>query len=105
MATHAFCTHRPTKMRRVDPDTSPLLHALSEDGWWYDYEGWDVERPCEFGACHTVWCPVCGIYKGGWGPVGCPCDGYPVLPEQRPRPRGFDGLKPSIRKRRRGRRN
>jgi hypothetical protein len=38
---------------------------------------WYVSKPCSVGNCVDQFCPLCGDWKGGWGPVGCPCeDGY-----------------------------
>jgi hypothetical protein len=31
---------------------------------------------CRYGYCTEFRCPDCSGYLGGWGPVGCRCDGY-----------------------------
>jgi hypothetical protein len=35
--------------------------------------GWDTAnpRPCPNRACTRFYCSRCGLYLGGWGPVGC----------------------------------
>ncbi len=32
---------------------------------------------CRYGCCTEFRCPVCYGNLGGWGPVGCRCDGGP----------------------------
>jgi hypothetical protein len=37
----------------------------------------DAERrPCRYGRCTEWRCPRCGANLGGFGAMGCKCDGY-----------------------------
>lgn len=58
----------------------------------------EIARPCEYGCCTILYCPVCCTATGtAWGPVLCPCGkgdrGHyapaerPMLPT--PRARGY----------------
>ena len=40
---------------------------------------WTEERAtyCRYGWCVEYRCPACRGKLGGWGPVGCKCDGGP----------------------------
>jgi hypothetical protein len=72
------CTHEP---KRTITRYSSLFE---EEITGPDYGGWWVMGTCPYGNCREMNCPVCGCGKGGWGPVGCPCDGWACWPDMRP---------------------
>lgn len=54
--------------------TAGLVHSEEYLRRVREEHAWFVERPCAYGYCTDQFCPICGAWKGGWGPVGCPCE-------------------------------
>lgn len=55
-------------------------------------------RTCRWGNCVEFVCPACGRSMGGWGLMGCKCDGYVrwlFYPEMAPSFTGHAPVKPS----------
>lgn len=81
------CRHQPTARRII---------TIGDDSFeGPDYRGWhETQGVCEYGNCVELNCPVCGCARGGWGPVGCPCQdwiGYRDMRAERPA-----AVKPSL---------
>lgn len=103
MATRTPCTHTPT-VKMWHDGKSDIDGVLGiEPGWYPDYSRWYLTRLCEHRNCQHLVCPMCDRSCASFGPVECPCATYPDIFSQRPRPRSFSGLKPSIARRRSGR--
>lgn len=56
----------------VAPGDTPWMICVEER-----CKGWTptVVVSCVYGFCTEMYCGVCGRAGGGWGPIGCPCDG------------------------------
>jgi hypothetical protein len=77
--TTAGLTHSPEYLEKV-----------REENAWY------VESVCRYGCCTELFCPLCGVYKGGVGPIDCPCEDTVPHPDMRTLPRA--SIKPSDRR-------
>lgn len=93
MTTRRSCGHHPPGWRyvgdayrgtrhleRVAGQPSLLDHLVehgNSSAYVHDEREsapWHLERPCRYGNCVDWFCPVCGRYRDGFGPVGCPCE-------------------------------
>lgn len=69
------------RARRRDGLRDPLFGGYMTRAFKRHYEaasknlGRLVEQPCSEGCCVELIDPETGENTGGWGPVGCPCQG------------------------------
>jgi len=91
------CKHEPTTIITTCDSVFGELTGPDYGNWW-------AHGVCEYRHCHELNCPVCGCSKGGWGPVGCPCQDWVPWHAMRAQPM-HAAVKPSARRYRPSRRH
>lgn len=89
------CSHLRKGHAEINRDMVRLF-LLGLDNDFEPPPPWHVEQPCRYGNCMELLCPVCGCYRGGWGPVDCPCEDWICWLDMRSKPRA--PVKPSDRR-------